>query len=93
MAASTIDFQNMHQIQALRSRLGDAESRRLGFIFDDERGVTVLTKAGFGFLIFVDTFGMTSMAEAFAGGYQCAAEFHDPAMEIDVSILGDNDRL
>ncbi len=75
MASKTVDFQNMHQVDALIGRIGDAESRRLGFIFDDERGVTVLSPAGFGFLLFVQAAGVTSVAEAFAAGYQCGAEF------------------
>ena len=78
--ASTVDFENMRQIQSLRTRLGDEECRRLGFIFDDERGVTVLSTAGFGYLLFCETQGMTSIAEAFANGYQCAAEFHSVAI-------------
>lgn len=82
MAASTVDFQNMHQIEALRTRLGDAECRRLGFIFDDERGVTVLSTAGFGFLLFVEATGVTSVAEGFAAGYQCAAQIHSVANDL-----------
>ena len=78
--ASTVDFENMRQIEQLRTRLGDAECRRLGFIFDDERGVTVLSTAGFGFLLYLETRGVTSVAEAFAAGYQCAAEFHTVAL-------------
>lgn len=75
MANSVIDFQNMQQIEKLRAQLGDRECRRLGFIVDDEKGVTALTIAGFGYLIFVEAAGVTSLPEAFAAGYQCAAEF------------------
>jgi len=75
MASKTVDFENMHQIEALIRRIGDAESRRFGFIFDDERGVTVLSTAGMGFLLFVQAAGVTSVAEAFAAGYQTCAEF------------------
>ncbi len=41
MGSKIVDFEDMHQIEALRARLGDAECRRLGFIFEDERSVTV----------------------------------------------------
>lgn len=78
--ASTVDFESIRQIEALRKRLGDNECRRLGFIFDDERGVTALSTAGFGFLMFVAESGGASIAEAFANGYQCAAEFHSVSL-------------
>jgi hypothetical protein len=76
MANGVIDFQNMQQIEKLRGALGDEECRRLGFLFDDDRGITTLSTAGFGYLIFVEAAGVTSLPEAFAAGYQCAAEFH-----------------
>ena len=69
----------MHQIEALRASLGDAECRRLGFLFEDERGVTTLSTAGFGHLIFVEAAGVTTLAEAFAAGYECAADFASPS--------------
>ena len=81
MANGVIDFQNMQQIEKLRSALGDGECRRLGFILDD-KGVTVLSTAGLGYLLFVEAAGVDSLAEAFAAGYQCAAEFHSPDQEI-----------
>lgn len=80
MANGVIDFQNMQQIEKLRSTLGDGECRRLGFILDDN-GVTVLSTAGFGYLVFVEAAGVTSLPEAFAAGYQCAAEFHNSNLE------------
>lgn len=81
MANGVIDFQNMQQIEKLRGLLGDKECRRLGFLFDDERGITALTTAGFGYLVFVEAAGVTSLPEAFAAGYQCAAEFHSVQSE------------
>ena len=78
MDSTPIAFENMHQIEALRQRLGDAECRRLGFIATDERGVDVITVAGFGFLIFQAYERSQTAAEIFAAGYQCAAEFYDP---------------
>lgn len=78
MSGKAVDFEHMHQVEALRQRLGDVECRRLGFIADDERGVTVLSTAGLGFLIYLSHEGTQSIAEAFAAGYECAADFHDP---------------
>ncbi len=83
MGGQAIEFHNMSQIEALRRRLGDAECRRLGFIVDDEQSVTVLSTAGFGFLLYLAEDSTQSAAEAFAAGYQCAAEFHVPANEIE----------
>ena len=34
--------------------------------------------AGFGFLIYLAYEGSQFIAEAFAAGYECAAEFYDP---------------
>lgn len=81
MDGKVIEFDHMHQVEALRRHLTDAECRRLGFIFDDEVGVTMLSAAGFGFLIYLAYQGPQSVAEAFAAGYQCAAESYDPALD------------
>jgi hypothetical protein len=78
MANNPLDFDHMHQVAALRSHLGDEECRRFGFIGEDERGVTTVSAAGFGFLIFTAYEGTKSIAEAFAAGYACAADFYDP---------------
>lgn len=77
-----LDFQNMQQIQRLVDILGESECKRLGFLFDDERGVATLTTAGLGYLIDIQARGITSVAEAYAAGYQCAAEFHSPENEV-----------
>lgn len=62
--------------------LGEVECRRLGFLFDDERGVATLTTAGLGYLIDILAGDVSTMAEAYAAGYQCAAEFHSRENEI-----------
>jgi hypothetical protein len=77
-----IDFEHMGPIEKLQSQLGADECRRLGFVFDDERGVATLATAGFGYLLAVGAMGVTTLAEAFAAGYQCAAEHHTPELEI-----------
>ncbi|UDF04075.1 hypothetical protein [Asticcacaulis sp. AND118] len=79
--AKAVDFQNLHQIEKLHRALGDAECRRLGFVIDDDRDVATLTTAGLGFLIATDAQGVSTVAEAFAAGYQCAAEFHERMAE------------
>jgi len=77
-----LDFQNMQQIQRLVDILGESECKRLGFLFDDDRGVATLTTAGLGYLIDIQARGITSVAEAYAAGYQFAAEFHSPENEV-----------
>jgi len=77
-----IDFQNMQQIQCLVDLFGEAQCKRLGFLFDDERGVATLTTAGMGYLIDVEAGGISTVAEAYAAGYQQAAEFHSRENEI-----------
>ncbi len=76
------DFQNMQQIRSLVDRLGEAECKRLGFLFDDERGVATLTTAGLGYLLDIEAAGISTLAEAYAAGYQCAAEFHSREAEV-----------
>lgn len=77
-----IDFQNMQQIQRLVDILGESESKRLGFLTDDERCVATLTIAGMGYLIDIQAAGITSVAEAYAAGFQQAAEFHSRENEV-----------
>jgi hypothetical protein len=50
------------------------ECKRLGFIYEDEHAIMSLSVAGMGYLLFVKAAGVTSLAEAFAAGYQCAHE-------------------
>lgn len=81
-----IDFQNMQQIQKLVDSLGESECKRLGFVFDDDRGVATLTTAGLGYLIDIEAMGIKTVAEAYAAGYQCAAEFHSREDEIEPNV-------
>ncbi|MBP2159122.1 MULTISPECIES: hypothetical protein [Asticcacaulis] len=76
-----LDFQNMQQIQRLTDILGEEECKRLGFLFEDERGVVTLSTAGLEYLIDIEARGIRTIAEAYAAGYQCAAEFHSTANE------------
>ena len=72
---NTIDFETGKTLKALVSRLGSlAECQRLGFVFEDEKGVMSPSAAGVAYLIFVVARDITDPAEAFAAGYQAAFE-------------------
>ncbi|MEO6476178.1 MAG: hypothetical protein ABIQ96_13720 [Luteolibacter sp.] len=65
----------MKQMEALARELGGfSECKRLGFIFEDGRGIMSLSVAGLGYLLFVKAIEVKTTAEAFAAGYQCAHE-------------------
>lgn len=72
--SNVYDFESRPQIEALEKLLGRAECVRLGFLFEDDDGVVRLTVAGFGYLLYVGALEITSVAEAFAAGYQCSRE-------------------
>lgn len=73
MSDNTYDIDSVRQIELLKQSLGGlAECKRLGFVFEDEQGVMSLSVAGLGFLLSVKARGITSLAEAFAAGYECA---------------------
>jgi hypothetical protein len=73
MSGNTFDIESVCQIESLAESVGGlAECKRLGFISEDERGIMSLSVAGLGYLLFVKARDVTSLAEAFAGGYQCA---------------------
>jgi len=75
MSGNTFDIDCVRQIEALTKSLGGlAECQRLGFIFKDEQGVMSLSTAGLGYLLYVRSRGITSLAEAFAAGYECALD-------------------
>lgn len=75
MSDNTFEIDSLRQIEALAESLGGvAECRRLGFVFQDERGVMSLSTAGLGYLLFVKARDVSSPAEAFAAGYQCARD-------------------
>ncbi|MGB9067369.1 MAG: hypothetical protein WCC21_02260 [Candidatus Acidiferrales bacterium] len=73
--SNTFDFETMAQIEALSKELGGlGECKRLGFIVEDEQGITGLTVAGLGYLLYVRAGAIRTLAEAFAAGFQCAHE-------------------
>ena len=75
MSGNIFDIESVRPIEALAECLGGiAECKRLGFIFEDGDGVMSLSPAGLGYLLFVNAPGITSPAEAFAAGYQCAKD-------------------
>jgi hypothetical protein len=77
MSSNVYDIGTHRPLEALARLLGGLdECRRLGFVFEDENNVMSLSQAGMGYLLFVDAAGIKGAAEAFAAGYQCAAELH-----------------
>jgi len=77
MSDNVFDMGTVRPLEALIRELGGLdECRRLGFVFEDEDGIMSLSRAGMGYLLFVKAAGITGVAEAFAAGYQCAAEEH-----------------
>ena len=75
MTENAFDIEHVRQIDALAESLGGlAECKRLGFVVADDQGVMGLTAAGLGYLLYVRARGITSLAEAFAAGYECASD-------------------
>jgi hypothetical protein len=75
MANNAFEFEHIAQIEQLARSLGGiAECLRLGFVYENEQGVIALSSAGLGFLVYVRARDITSVAEAFAAGYQTSAE-------------------
>lgn len=63
----------MRQLEVLIKELGSLEEcNRLGFVYEDERGVMELSTSGLGYLLFVKAAEIKSLAGAFAAGWQCA---------------------
>jgi hypothetical protein len=73
--SNTYDIETVRQIEVLAKSLGGiAECKRLGFIHQNDDGVMSLSPAGLGYLLYVHATGITSLAEAFAAGRECALE-------------------
>jgi hypothetical protein len=82
MSDNVFDIGTLRPLEALIRHLGGLdECKRLGFVFEDENEIMSLSTAGLGYLCFVKAAGITGVAEAFAAGYQCAAEFHETKPE------------
>lgn len=75
MTQNTFDINSVRQIEALKSEIGLEEASRLGFISEDENGVTGLTAVGLSYLLFVKAVGVQSVPEAFAAGWHYADEY------------------
>lgn len=75
MSGNIFDIETLRPLDALIRELGGLdECKRLGFVFEDENKIMSLSTAGMGYLLFVKAAGVTGVAEAFAAGYQSAAE-------------------
>jgi hypothetical protein len=73
MSGNTFDIETIRQLKSLSKSLGGlTECKRLGFVYEDDNGVLSLSSAGLGYLLSVRARNVTSVAEAFAAGYQCA---------------------
>jgi hypothetical protein len=71
--SNAYDIETVRQIEILAKSLGGlAECKRLGFIYQNDDGVMSLSSAGLGYLLYVNARGITSLAEAFAAGRECA---------------------
>jgi hypothetical protein len=82
MSDNVFDIGTHRPLDTLIRELGELEEcRRLGFVFEEENRIMSLSQAGIGYLLFVKAAGVTGVAEAFAAGYQCAAEFYDPKLD------------
>jgi hypothetical protein len=76
MPDNVFDIEHHRPLETLIRELGGlAECKRLGFVFEDENKVMSLSTAGMGYLLFVKARGVTSLAETFAAGYECAGEY------------------
>lgn len=68
-------FDHMRQIEKLVEAAGSLDKcKELSFIHVDEQGVQSLSPVGLGFLLYVATGHASTMAEAFAAGWQAAAD-------------------
>jgi hypothetical protein len=82
MSDNVFDMGTLRPLEALIRQLGGLdECRRLGFVFEDENKIMSLSHAGMGYLCFVKAAGIAGVAEAFAAGYQCAAEEHEAKLD------------
>jgi hypothetical protein len=82
MSDNVFDIGSHRPLETLIKELGGLdECQRLGFVFEDENRIMSLSTAGLGYLLFVKARGIASVAEAFAAGYQCAAEEYDAKID------------
>ena len=76
---NTFDIETGTTLNQLIKRHGGLhECQRLGFVFEDEKGVMSPSAAGFAYLMFVVARDITDPAEAFAAGYQAAFDEMSP---------------
>lgn len=73
MAENAIDFETGQTLNALVHRVGGMdEALRLGFAYQDLKGVMTLSTAGFAYLTYIVAGDIANPAEAFAAGYEAA---------------------
>ena len=77
--SNVFDIESHRTVEALIRELGSvAKCKRLGFVFEDENKIMSLSAVGLGYLLFVKAAEVRSVAEAFAAGYECGAEYGVP---------------
>jgi hypothetical protein len=82
MSDNVFDIESHRPLETLIKELGSLdECRRLGFVVEDENGIMSLSTAGLGYLLFAKARDITDVAEAFAAGYQCAAEEYETKLD------------
>ena len=82
MSDNVFDIGSHRPLETLIKELGGVdECRRLGFVCEDENKIMSLSTAGLSYLLFVKASGITGVAEAFAAGYQCAAEEYEAKLD------------
>lgn len=75
MTRDILAFDHLRQLEKLKEIVGGLdECKRLGFIHVDGQGVQGLSAAGMGFLLYVATGSASTLAEAFAAGWQAASD-------------------
>jgi hypothetical protein len=82
MSDNVFDIGSHRPLETLIKELGSLdECRRLGFVVEDDNRIMSLSTAGVGYLLFVKAREITRVAEAFAAGYQCAAEEYEEKLD------------
>jgi len=72
------DYESAPQLEVLIQKMGSIEKcSRLGFVTNREDGIWHLSTVGLGYLLYlaqINSDGSPEVAQAFAAGFECAAE-------------------
>lgn len=68
-------FDHLRQVEKLIESVGSIdECKRLGFVHVDEQGVQSLSAVGMGYLLYIASGHVSTLAESFAAGWQAATD-------------------